>query len=156
MIDMSQATFTPGSPGSWNAPIGFYQLADSGKAIWGPVAVAQGTHTAVFAGTGATGNENVGAMALPTTSGSGTPAPGDYATCFLPSGTEYRPQPLTAYKSPNSGDAIALIVSLDASTMAVVDLTKMSDPTIVPRAADGHTCAAGAMPASVPRMVSLP
>jgi len=153
MSDLTQATFTPGSPGSWTAPHAFYTLAESGSAKWGAVATAQGTHTAVFA---AEDGIYFFALELPTTSGSGTPAPGDYVSCALPFFTAFAPQEVAAYRSPNGGDAMAVVVDSGASTMAVVDLTKMLDPATVPRTAAGHACAAGALPASVLRLVTLP
>lgn len=164
MTDLTQATFTPGSPGSWTAPLAYYTLSDSGDAKWGSVAVAQGTHTAVFAGD-ADGSNHFVAVALPPTSGSGTPAPVDYVACVLPAPlfTDDLPQAVTAYKSPNSGDAMAVFVTLTPSvngggpeTMVVIDLTKMFDHTIVPRDAAGHACASGALPASVFHLVDLP
>ena len=132
MSRLALASSPHGPPGSWTAPFAHYTLSESGDAKWGGVAVAQGTHTAVFGGSH-DGSIHFFAVALPTTSGSGTPAPGDYVACVLPFITDYE-QSLTAYKSPNTGDAMAVIVSLDASTMAVVDSHEDVRPD--PRAAD--------------------
>jgi hypothetical protein len=155
MTDLSQATFTPGSPGSWTAPLAYTTLAASGAGKWGAVAVAQGTHTAVFSGA-RNANQHFFALVMPATSGSGTPAPVDYVACDLPFATDFVPQSVAAYKTANGGDAMAVIVDASTSVMAVVDLTKLLDPTIVPRTAAGHRCASVALPASVLRLVTLP
>jgi hypothetical protein len=156
ITDLTQATFTPGTPGSWTAPFAFDVVPGAPNGGWGAVAVAQGTHTGVFAGEDIQ-NSSVVAFRLPSVSGSGTPALVDSIACALPIlATGRRPQSTTAYKSPNGGDAMAVVVSFDATEMAVIDLTKMLDPTVVPRTADGHACAAGTLPASVVRLVGVP
>jgi hypothetical protein len=155
ITDLTQATFTPGSPGSWASPFQRITIAESKHSGWGAAAVAQGTHTAILAGEEIE-NDNVVAVALPPTSGSGTPAPVDWIACDMPIFTGNQPQTTTAYKSPNDGHAMAVVVDAHAATMAVIDLTKMLDPAVVPRTAAGHGCAAGTLPASVIRLVSLP
>lgn len=156
MTDLTQATFTPGTPGSWTSPFGYYVLPGAPNGGSGAVAVAQGTHTGIFASEYIE-NDNVVAFTLPSTSGSGTPALVDSLSCAMPIlATGRQPQSITAYESPNGGDAMAVVVSFDASQMAVIDLTKMLDPTVVPRTADGHACAAGSLPSSVISLLSVP
>jgi hypothetical protein len=156
IIDLTQATFTPGMPGSWDAPFAFDTVPGAPNQGWGAVAVAQGTHTGIFAGE-VIESDHVVAFTLPSTSGSGTPGLVDSVACGIPIfTTQFQPQTVTAYQSPNGGDAMAVVVSFDATEMAVIDLTKMLDATIVPRTADGRACAAGSLPSSVLRLVSVP
>jgi hypothetical protein len=119
------------------------------------VAVAQGNHTGVV--TGEFGGNAVTAIALPAASGSGVPAVGDWVTCsisgFVNGGD---PHTVTAYQSPNSSDAIAVLANKGATTLAVVDLTKILDPTIVARTVGGHGCASGTLPSTVVSFVSVP
>lgn len=156
ITDLTQAAFTPGTPGSWDAPFAFDTLSGAPNGGWGAVAVAQGTHTGIFAGE-VIENDDVVAFTLPSTSGSGTPALVDSVSCGIPIfATGRQPQSIAAYRSPNGGDAIGMVVSFDATEMAVIDLTKMLDSTVVPRTADGHACAAGALPPNVVRLVAVP
>ena len=97
------------------------------------------------------------AAALPTTSGSGTPAISDWVSCSITGFSNgFDPHTVTAYESPNSSHAIAVLANGGATSVAVVDLTKMLDPTIVTRTAGGHGCAAGALPSSVVSMIRVP
>ncbi|UKA64509.1 hypothetical protein [Arthrobacter sp. FW306-04-A] len=155
-----EAVFTPGSPGSWTAPAQVQSL--NGSVLSGALgmAVAQGTHTAAIIG----GEYSLTAAALPRASGAGaTPAISNWVTC--PTGGDWPPvnQPaepaLTAYQSPNTGDAIALMVNQGvlirgATQMAVVDLTKMLDSTTVP--ARGNVCTSGTLPSSAVSFIALP
>jgi hypothetical protein len=159
LADLTQATFTLGSPGTWTAPSQVQTLTESDLSSLGGVpgglAVAQGTHTGFvapeFGGSGLT------TFALPATSGTGTPAIGDWVTCQIPGfSIGFDPHTVTAYQSPASNDAIGILANSGASTVAVVDLTQMLNPTIVPRTAGGHGCAAGTLPASVVHFVSVP
>jgi hypothetical protein len=157
IADLTQATFTPGSPGTWSAPSQVQTLSESflsGGASG--IAVAPGTYTGIV--TGALGGDTITAMALPTTSGSGTPAISDWVTCSIPGGfsTGRDPHTVTAYQSPNGGHAIGLVVNEGATTLAVVDLTMMLNPAIVPRTAGGHACAAGTLPATVVSTIAVP
>jgi hypothetical protein len=117
--------------------------------------VAQGTHTGVV--TGEFGGSSLTAIKLPTTSGSGTPAISDWVTCSI-SGFSMGndPHTVTAYQSPNGGDAIGLLANGGATELARVDLTKMLDPTTVPRTAGGHGCASGTLPAAAVSPISVP
>jgi len=157
IADLTQATFTAGSPGTWTAPSQVQSLSESFLAA-GPSgsAVAQGTHTGVV--TGEFGGKTLTAIALPATSGSGTPAIGDWVTCAIGSSFSngFDPHTVTAYQSPNTGDAIAALANGGATILAVVDLTQMLNPTIVPRTGAGHGCASGTLPATVVSFITVP
>ena len=156
IADLTQAIFTPGAPGTWSAASQVQTLTESPLAAgFSGIAVAQGTFTGVI--TGEFGGSTFTAIALPTTSGSGTPAVSDWVTCGIPGfSMGFDPHGVTAYKSPNSGDAIALLANDSASAVEMVDLTKMLDPLIVPRTVGGHACASGALPASVVTEIPVP
>ncbi|MEQ6341233.1 MAG: hypothetical protein M3A44_06145 [Gammaproteobacteria bacterium] len=158
IADLTQATFTPGSPGTWTAPSQVQTLSESTLSAGASgLAVAQGTHTGIVSGE--FGGDAITAIALPTTSGSGTPAITDWVTCSIGSGFSLGldPHTVTAYQSPNGGDAIALLAnSPPASTLAVVDLTKMLNATIVPRTVGGHACLSGTLPATVVSFIPVP
>jgi len=157
VADLSQAVYTPGAPGTWTAPSQIQSLTESFLAAGSSgLAVAQGTHTGVVSGE--FGGDTLTAILLPATSGSGIPAIGDWLTCNLGSGFNngFDPHTVTAYRSPTSGHAIALLANSTATMLAVVDLTNMLNPTIVPRTVAGHGCAAGPLPASVVSFVTLP
>jgi hypothetical protein len=64
------------------------------------------------------------------------------------------PHTLTAYQSPNSGDAIALLADGATSQLAVVDLTQMLNPTAVP--SSGNVCTSGTLPSGVEKIITLP
>jgi hypothetical protein len=155
IADLTQATFTAGSPGTWTAASQFQTLAGAFlSAGTSGLAVAQGTHTGITSGE--FGGDAITALALPTTSGTGTPAISDWVTCSIGSGFSdgFDPHTVTAYQSPNSGDAIALLVNAGATSVAVVDLTKMLNSTIVPRT--GNVCTAGTLPATVVSFITVP
>lgn len=117
--------------------------------------MAQGTHTGVV--TGEFGGSALTAIALPVSSGTGTPAIGDWVTCSISGfNTGDDPHTVTAYKSPNTGDAVAVLANAGATSLAVVDLTQMLNPTIVPRDVAGHACSAATLPASVVTSISVP
>jgi hypothetical protein len=107
------------------------------------------------------GGDAITAIKLPTTSGSGTPAITDWVTCSIGGGFSdgLDPHTLTAYQSPNSGDAIALLVNGGATTVVRVDLTNMLNPAIVPRTSGpglGHACATSPLPATVTTFITVP
>jgi hypothetical protein len=159
IADLTQAVFTAGAPGTWTAT-GASQVQSLSESFLSAgasgIAVAQGTHTGIVAGE--FGGDAITAIALPTTSGSGLPAITDWVSCGIGSGfvNGLDPHTVTAYLSPNSGHAIALLADFGASTLAVVDLTNMLNPTIVPRTVGGHGCVAGPLPASVVGFVAVP
>ncbi|HKV56239.1 MAG TPA: hypothetical protein VJN94_16520, partial [Candidatus Binataceae bacterium] len=153
LANLTQATFTPGTPGSWTAPSQLQNVPDFGPLSFGTngMAVAQNTHTGVVVGE--FGGNTFGAILLPSSAGTGVPALSDWVVCSIPSDPSSAPweggndpHTVTAYQSPNSNDAIALMANGDGNPptfLAVVDLTKMLDTTIVPRTAGTHTCTSG-------------
>jgi hypothetical protein len=145
--DLTQATFVPGSPGTWttagqqvqNFPeFGGFAAGTSG------IAVTPGTHLGIV--TGEFGGNAFGAIQLPSTSGSGTPAVVDYAAAVLPNlpdGSPFQqgldPHTVTAYLSPNSGKSIALIANgpgTPPTFLAVIDLQALLS---APRLSGTHT-----------------
>ena len=152
------APFTPGSPGTWTAPSQVQTLSESFLND-GPsgLAVAQGTHTGIV--TGEFGGDAITAFLLPAVSGAGaTPAITDWLSCNIGNGFSngFDPHTVTAYRSPATGHAIAVLANGGANRLAVVDLTNMLDSTIVPRTFAGHGCAAGPLPPSVVRFITVP
>jgi len=151
----SFAPFTPGLPGTWTAPQQIQSLAGSFLTFGANgVAVAQGTHTGILSGE--FGGDAITAVALPTTSGGGAvPAISDWVTCRIPSWSNgLDPHTLTAYQSPNGGDAIGLLANSGASSLARVDLTQMLNTTTVPRT--GNVCTSGFLPPSVVSFIPVP
>lgn len=157
LADLTQATFTAGSPGTWTAPSQVQSLSESFLAAGASgIAVAQGTFTGVVSGE--FGGDAVTAIALPTTSGSGIPAMRDWVSCSIGNGftNGFDPHTVTAYQSPNGGDAIAVLANAGASSLAIIDLSKMLNPTIVPRTSGGHGCSAVTLPSTVVSFVTVP
>ncbi len=72
----------------------------------------------------------------------------------------FDPHTVTAYQSPNGAkDAIGVLANGTATQLAVVDLTKMLNPAIVPRTTGtglGHACASGTLPTSVVSFITVP
>lgn len=159
LADLVQATFTPGLPGTWSTPGSQIQTLSEATLNFGAsgIAVAQGPkHQGVVSGE--FGGDAVTAIQLPMTSGFGTPTISDWVTCNIGNGFSngFDPHTVTAYESPNSGHAMALLANGGATTLAVVDLTNMLDPTLVPRTVGGHGCAAGTLPGTVVSFVAVP
>jgi hypothetical protein len=152
------APFTPGSPGTWTAPSQVQSLSESFLSAGASgIAVAQGTHTGVI--TGEFGGDTLTALALPATSGAGTmPAISNWVTCSIGNGFSngFDPHTVTAYRSPATGHAIALLANGGATMLAVVDLTNMLNPAFVNRTGAGNGCSAGLLPPSVVSFISLP
>jgi hypothetical protein len=130
IADLTQATFTPGSPaGTWTAPSASPNLFPDLVSTAGTdgVAVAPGTHFGIV--TSEFGGNLEGVVQLPSTSGTGTPAVVDsveFTVPNLPTGPAWSlgcdPHTVTAYVSPNTGKALAVIGNGDASFLAVIDL----------------------------------
>jgi len=162
ITDLTQATFTPGNPaGTWNAPSQVKTLTESNLSSGASgIAVAQGTHTGIV--TGEFMGDDITAIRLPSTSGSGTPDIPDWMSCKIGNGFEngFDPHTVTAYQSPNSPfHAIALLANFGVygpTMVAKVDLTNLLDPAIVPRTAGGHACTSGTLPASVVSFITVP
>ncbi|HXY58699.1 MAG TPA: hypothetical protein VEH76_08965 [Methylocystis sp.] len=161
VADLSQAKYTSGSPGSWSAPGQTFTLTESSLAAGAcGLAVAQGTHTGVV--TGEFGGNELTAISLPTTSGSGTPTIVDWVSCGLPDGFQmgFDPHTVTAYQSPNgSQHAFAVIANGTANQVAVVDLTLMLESSVVARTSGpsgGHACTSGTLPSTVVSFITVP
>jgi hypothetical protein len=171
IADLMQATFTAGSPGSWAAPEAldafaeFDPFVDTAAGTTG-ISIAQGSHIGIV--TSEFGGNNIAAIQLPATSGSGTPAFVDDVYCTLPNEPDgdvfsqgLDPHTVSAYVSPNTSDAIGLAADGGPnigtpSYVAVVDLTKMLNTSVVPRTAGTNTCSAGVLPSSVVSYVVVP
>jgi hypothetical protein len=164
IADLTQSLFTPGNPGSWTGPAQSQILTES-RVLDGPsgtsaITVAQGTHQGVLS---RYESAAITAIQLPSVSGpgTGTPAIADWVMCSI-SGTPFpngsTPSTVNTYKSPTTGDAMATFVNANATVMAVVDLTLMLNPAIVPRTSGpglGHACASGVLPPSVVRFIPM-
>jgi len=161
-ITTPPAVFTAGSPGTWTAPSQAQTLSESFLSAGASgIAVAQGTHIGIVSGE--FGGDAITAIVLPSTSGTGaTPAITDWVSCSIGNGFNngFDPHTVTAYQSLASGDAIAVLANSNSSstadTLAVVDLTQMLNPTVMPRTAGGHACASGTLPATVVRFIAVP
>jgi hypothetical protein len=130
IADLTQAVFTPGTPGTWTDTASqvqtFPEFAGFSAGTNG-IAVAPGTHLGVVVGE--FGGDLEGVIQLPSTSGSGTPAVVDWVAFNVPStpaakawSQGFDPHPVTAYVSPNSGKAFAVLENGDFTFLAVVDL----------------------------------
>ena len=177
VADLTQAKFsTPvGTPprGTWTAPSMLQSLSESSLSAGAcGSSVAQGTHTGILSGE--FGGDAITAVALPTTSGSGTPAIQDWVSCNIGNGfaNGYDPHTTTAYVSEGTtfpaGDALAVLADwgtsgavshLPPGRLAVVDLTRMLNPSFVTRTSGtglGHACLKGPLPATVLSFVAIP
>ena len=134
LTDLTQATFTPGSPGTWTAPSRFQNLPefdpyDSSEAGTNGIAVAPGSHLGIVTGEfpyPPSAANAVIAIQLPSTSGIGTPSLVDYAVANLPNDPDGNPFSMgcdphttTAYVSPNTGKAIGLVTDYGATACYV-------------------------------------
>lgn len=130
IADLTQITFTPGSPaGTWTAPSQTQNFPEFGDLAAGTsgMAVAPGSHLAIV--TGEFGGNAFGVVQLPVTSGTGTPAITDYVLAFIPNeptGAVFSngldPHTVTAYTSPTSGKAFGLVADGGPNFLAVIDL----------------------------------
>lgn len=160
LADLTKATLTAGSPGTWTAPSQVQTLTEASLSAGASgIAVAQGTHIGIVSGE--FGGNTITAIKLPATSGSGIPAILDWVTCAIPDFSNgFDPHTVTAYQSPNGAkDAIGLLANGTATSLAVVDLTKMLNPAIVPRTSGaglGHACASTTLPTTVVSFVPVP
>jgi hypothetical protein len=130
IADLTQAVFTPGTPGTWtdtaSQDVNFPEFDEMAAGTCG-IAVAPGTHLGIV--TGEFGGNLEGVIQLPATSGSGMPNVVDYVAFTVPSTPApatwdegLDPHTVTAYVSPNSGKAYAVLENGEFSYLAVVDL----------------------------------
>jgi hypothetical protein len=115
--DLSQATLTPGSPGSWTSPFTVFTIAGTSfDAGISGISVAQGSsHQGIV--TGEFGGNTFSVLQLQSASGSGGSIPTlpDYANGVMPATPDgftfsagLDPHTVTAYTSPNTGKAVGL------------------------------------------------
>jgi hypothetical protein len=138
MADLTQATFTAGTPGTWTAPSSVTTIIGSYSAGLSGVTVAPGSgHLATV--TGEFGGSSFSVLKLPSTSGSGTPAIVDYAyvPCITGFSAGVDPHTVSAYTSPNDGKAYTVFASSPPPTQLI--LADMAGILARPRTADGHT-----------------
>ncbi|MGA2136264.1 MAG: PEP-CTERM sorting domain-containing protein [Bryobacteraceae bacterium] len=141
LVDLTQAKFTPGTPGTYTAPTSTYTLVTAygfSAGLCGS-AVAQGSsHLAAV--TGEFGGNVAAIVELPLTSGTGTPTVVDYATFEIPSNTAcggtfeagYDPHTVTAYTSPNNEKPYAVFAGYVGGVpacLAVVDMQAVMSAT---------------------------
>lgn len=109
ITDLSQATFTAGTPGTWTAPGQFVNLSDAGYAA-GTSGITSAPGTAHLAAvTGEFGGQAYSVLQLPAKSGTGIPSLVDYAYVSTmpntpdgnPFSAGFDPHTITAYTSPN-------------------------------------------------------
>ncbi len=146
IADLTQATFTPGSPGTWTAPSQFVNFPEFGSFGAGTsgISVAPGT-THLGITDGEFGGNEFGVFLLPATSGSGTPAFVDYAAAFLPNTpdgnafyTGFDPHTITAYTSPNNNKAYGVMASWATGQPAYLALIDLQCVLNLPRQAGTH------------------
>ncbi len=131
--DLTQATYTAGSPGAWGAPGQFINLSDGGySAGTSGISSAPGTnHLGIV--TGEFGGQAYSALQLPSSSGSGTPTLADYAyVATMPNTPDgnpfeagYDPHTVTAYTSLATGKSYGVIADYEPGYpdyLAVIDL----------------------------------
>ena len=130
IADLTQAVFTPGTPGTWTDTASqtqvFPEFIDFAAGTNG-IAIAPGTQLGIV--TGEFGGNVEGVIQLPATSGSGVPAVVDWVSFIVPNlpnesawSQGFDPHTVTAYVSPNSKKAYAVLENGDFSFLAVVDL----------------------------------
>jgi hypothetical protein len=139
LSDLTQATFTPGTPGTWTAPTSETAIIGSYSAGLSGSAVAPGSsHLAVV--TGEFGGSSFAILKLPSTSGTGTPALVDYAyvPCVNGMTAGYDPHTVTAYVSPNDGNSYAVFANWSFNPPNLL-VANMAGILALPRGTDGHT-----------------
>ncbi|HWJ40310.1 MAG TPA: hypothetical protein VNT29_04235 [Candidatus Limnocylindrales bacterium] len=130
IADLTQAVFTPGTPGTWTdtaSQVQNFPEFESFSAGTNGIAIAPNSHLGIVVGE--FGGDLEGVIQLPSTSGSGTPAVTDWVAFTVPMTPAAKawdqgddPHPVTAYVSPNSGKALGVLENEDFTFLAVVDL----------------------------------
>ncbi|MGC1678311.1 MAG: hypothetical protein WA740_12355 [Candidatus Binataceae bacterium] len=130
LADLTQATFTPGTPGTWTdtgSQLQNFPEFDGFSAGTNGIAIAPGTHIGVV--TGEFGGDLEGVIELPSTSGSGIPAVVDYVAFTMPAEPNeapfdlgFDPHTVTAYVSPNNHKAYAVMGDSTNTFLGIVDL----------------------------------
>jgi hypothetical protein len=159
LTDLTQAKYTPGSPASWTAPYMFQAITDFNpyvipEAGTDGIAVAPGSHLGIAAGEfpfpPSAGNAII-AFQLRSTSGSGTPRV-DWVVAVLPNDPGRNPfsmgcdpHTVTAYVSPNTGQATGVVTDYGATTCynggtpAYLGLINLQALLLAPRVTGTHT-----------------
>jgi hypothetical protein len=132
IADLKQAVFTPGSPGSWTAPAQLQNMPELNFPSAGTtgLAIAPSGHVGILEDE--FGGADFGAIRLPATSGSGTPAVKDWVSAQMPNdpaGNPWEmtldPHGLTAYTSPATGKPMGIIGEFSRAYVAVIDINKL-------------------------------
>jgi hypothetical protein len=162
VTDLTQATFTAGSPGTWTAPGQFLSLNDGGYSAGtcGISSAPGSNHLGVV--TGEFGGSSYSAMVLPSTSGSGTPTLADYAYVSAmpntPDGNGFEagfdPHTVTAYTSPNTNKSYAVFVDYATGTPNWLGVVDLACVVALPRTAGTHNVSADTTPCT--RYVAIP
>jgi len=132
VTDLTQASFTPATSSAtatWTAPNQLQNLPEFSTFSAGTtgITIAPGSHLGLLEDE--FGNNAFGAIELPSTSGTGTPAITDWVVGVMPSDPSgfpwsipLDPHGLTAYVSPNTGKAMGLLMNRQRTYVAVFDL----------------------------------
>lgn len=133
ITDLSQATFTPGSggsPGTWDAPAQLQNTPGLLGITTTGVAVAPSGHVGIMQEE--FGGNNFAAFSLPATSGTGTPALTDWVAATVPTQPDKAawdntddPHGLTAYTSPTTTQPMGVLLNIDRTFIAVIDINKL-------------------------------
>jgi hypothetical protein len=168
ITDLTQAVFTPGTPGTWTGSGQVLNLSDGGYAAGTcGISSAPGTnHLGVV--TGEFGGSSFSALKLPSTSGSGVPTLADYAYVGsmpnTPDGAAFSagadPHTVTAYTSPNNSKSYAVFADDESGyyeTVApkYVGVVDLACVLALPRSG-AHTVDPSANVSSCVRYVAVP
>jgi hypothetical protein len=154
LFDLSQATFTTsGGVGGWTTAGKQIQTL-TGLTFGGvtAISVVSGAHVAIISGEFS--SNLVGALKLPATSGSGTPAIADWVEAQMPNDPSgnpwldwHQPDGLGSYTSPNNGKAYGVMMNFGTNAssapigptyLAIVDLNALLS---APRDSTNHVVA---------------
>jgi hypothetical protein len=155
LADLSQATLTAGSPGSWTSPSTSFVFTGQSlgfSAGTSGISVAQGSSHLAFV-TGEFGGNTFGVMQLQSASGTGgaVPTVSDWVVGAMPNvpgagGGAFSagcdPHTMTAYTSPNTGKAIGLYSDWPSgcsSTPKFIGVIDLAAALAAPRAASPNT-----------------
>ena len=146
MFDLSQATFTAGTPNTWTTPSMAIQPI-TGIAINGidPISVEAVHHLALVGA----GDNNFGVLQLPSSSGTGTtPSISDWVNAEMPNDPNGAlwtgltdPAGLATYVSPNTGKVMGVLMNNPKAAgvftgptfVAIVDMDDLLNPTVTTR-----------------------
>ncbi|MGO9604406.1 MAG: hypothetical protein ACLQAT_13600 [Candidatus Binataceae bacterium] len=139
IADLSQVTFSSTKSEHqkvWSAPAQFQDLPELSAATNGTtgVSIASGTHLAILEGD--SGSSTFAAVRLPSAAGHGVPSVQDWVVASMPddpSGapweTARHPDAVAAYVSPNTDEAVGLVVNERRKFIARVDIEALLNAT---------------------------